>query len=534
VDALLAAVDCLRETVLAMKDGGGHDDRHIAASQARLQNLLPGQSRIEVFQAPVCEPTDEPESKDVEIGATWRIGFRRFPHLFKTGNDPLRLLRALAGAGTLAVSADISRLPAFGDLDPECCYLGWDLTLDTDIGRAAIGEVFEWVEGDCDLVITRSSEGLISEPVPPQVPEADCNENDAHTPGRAHIESPRSGSERRQPVSPGAEQSSIRVSIQKIDALINLVGELVITQSMLSQCGQDLSSQNLGRLRDGLAQLARNTRELQESVLGIRMVPISFSFNRFPRLVRDLGHKLRKNVELRVSGENTELDKTVMEKISDPLVHLIRNASFRSAEPWRRVKTGWDSLKAQALALRPGNSFERHTAILVDLQDLMAHVADTSGLILDSERESAHLVDIAVFRLPIVGERLGVLRGKAAGFAAKGSLTSEQKAELIGGLAVVRDALDAIDERLRLDREWYRGRRPDRRRPGRVGRQVPELHRVGGREGDPGARRSAHRGQAGAGLRRRERGHRGRVPAGRYRIGVSGSSPAAAGRAPGT
>lgn len=126
---------------------------------------------------------------------------------------------------------------------------------------------------------------------------------------------------------------------------------------------------------------------------------------------------------------------------------------FRSAEPWRRVKTGWDSLKAGALALRPEDSFERHTAILVDLQDLMAYIADTSGLILDSERESAHLVDIAVFRLPVVGERLGVLRGKVAGFTAKGSWTSDQKSELIGGLAVVRDALDAIDLRARLATE---------------------------------------------------------------------------------
>ncbi|MDQ3775168.1 MAG: hypothetical protein M3461_12845 [Pseudomonadota bacterium] len=160
---------------------------------------------------------------------------------------------------------------------------------------------------------------------------------------------------------------------------------------------------------------------------------------------------------------------------------------FRSAEPWRRVKTAWDNLKAQALALRPEDSFERHTAILADLQDLMAYIADTSGLILDSERESAHLVDIAVFRLPVVGERLGVLRGKATGFTAQriqisGSLTSEQKAELIGGLAVVRDALDAIDERLRPPTEGGIGAAGGiRRRPGRVGHQIPELHRIGGR-----------------------------------------------------
>jgi two-component system chemotaxis sensor kinase CheA len=378
VDALLAAVDCLRETVLAMKDGGGHDDRHIAASEAQLQSLLPGHSRIEILQAPVRKSIDEPEGKDVAIGAIWRIGFRPFLHLFKTGNDPLRLFRALAGAGKLVVSADISRLPAFGDLDPESCYLGWDLTLDSDVGREAIGEVFEWVEGDCNLVITPSSGGPLPEPVLPEVPEADHHKpvlDDPHPSGNAHGEPPGTGSERRQPQNPlqqsqGAEQSSIRVSIQKIDALINLVGELVITQSMLSQCGQDLSSQGAdnpigGRLRDGLAQLARNTRELQESVLGIRMVPISFSFNRFPRLVRDLGHKLCKNVELKVSGENTELDKTVMEKISDPLVHLIRNALDHGIEtPEERRAAGKPETGVLHL-----NAYHSGGRILIEIAD---------------------------------------------------------------------------------------------------------------------------------------------------------------------
>lgn len=374
VDALLAAVDCLRETVLAMKDGGGHDDRHIGASEAQLQSLLPARSKIEIFPAPVREPTDEPEGKSVTISATWRIGFRPFPHLFKTGNDPLRLLRALARVGKLAVSADISHLPAFGDLDPESCYLGWELTLDSDVGRETIGEVFEWVEGDCDLVITPSSGGPI--PLPesmPEVIEADHHEpvlDDPRPSGHAHSEPPRTDSERRQPVSPGAEASSIRVSIQKIDALINLVGELVITQSMLSQCGQDLSSQGAdnsigGRLRDGLAQLTRNTRELQESVLGIRMVPISFSFNRFPRLVRDLGHKLRKNVELRVSGENTELDKTVMEKIGDPLVHLIRNALDHGIEtPEERRAVGKPDTGVLHL-----NAYHSGGRILIEIAD---------------------------------------------------------------------------------------------------------------------------------------------------------------------
>src|SRR5690606_35407954 len=106
----------------------------------------------------------------------------------------------------------------------------------------------------------------------------------------------------------------------------NMVGELVITQSMLGQLGQDFDMSRLARLQEGLTQLEQNTRELQESVMKIRMMPISFAFSRLPRLVRDLGGQLGKQVNLVMLGENTELDKTVMEKIGDPLVHLVRNS----------------------------------------------------------------------------------------------------------------------------------------------------------------------------------------------------------------
>jgi two-component system chemotaxis sensor kinase CheA len=122
------------------------------------------------------------------------------------------------------------------------------------------------------------------------------------------------------------EAASIRVSIEKIDALINMVGELVITQSMLNELSDNFDMGRLPRLLDGLAQLGRNTRELQESVMRIRMIPISFAFNRFPRLVHDLSAKLGKKIELKMTGEQTELDKTVLEKIGDPLVHLVRNS----------------------------------------------------------------------------------------------------------------------------------------------------------------------------------------------------------------
>jgi len=137
------------------------------------------------------------------------------------------------------------------------------------------------------------------------------------------------------------EANSIRVGIDKIDNLINMVGELVITQSMLDQIGENLDNSHVTQLRDGLAQLERNTRELQESVMRIRMLPISFSFNRFGRLVHDLGTQLGKKVELKLSGEHTELDKTVLEKMSDPLVHLVRNALDHGIEtPEQRRAAG--------------------------------------------------------------------------------------------------------------------------------------------------------------------------------------------------
>lgn len=138
-----------------------------------------------------------------------------------------------------------------------------------------------------------------------------------------------------------AADSSIRVSIEKVDQLINLVGELVITQSMLLQTATQLQDSAPERLIHGLAQLERNTRDLQESVMSIRMMPISFVFSRFPRVVRDLSGKLGKQVEIKTTGETTELDKSLIERITDPLTHLIRNSLDHGIEtPEKRVAAG--------------------------------------------------------------------------------------------------------------------------------------------------------------------------------------------------
>jgi two-component system, chemotaxis family, sensor kinase CheA len=129
------------------------------------------------------------------------------------------------------------------------------------------------------------------------------------------------------------EAATLRVSVEKVDQLINLVGELVITQAMLAQNSQGLDPALYQQLASGLADLNRNTRDLQESVMSIRMIPMSMVFNRFPRMLRDLAAKLGKKVDFVTHGEATELDKGLVEKITDPLTHLVRNSCDHGIEP---------------------------------------------------------------------------------------------------------------------------------------------------------------------------------------------------------
>ena len=137
------------------------------------------------------------------------------------------------------------------------------------------------------------------------------------------------------------ESTSIRVDTNKVDLLVNMVGELVITQSMLSLIGQQVSGPISEKLQVALGELVRNTREIQDTVMSIRMLPISFVFNRFPRLVRDLSGKLGKQINLVIEGGNTEIDKGLIEKLSDPLTHLVRNSIDHGVEaPDKRIAAG--------------------------------------------------------------------------------------------------------------------------------------------------------------------------------------------------
>jgi two-component system, chemotaxis family, sensor kinase CheA len=325
-DLLLKSVDVMRGMLRSVQHKSPIDAQGVADLQFDLELAIAQKSQQP--QQPAAAPVAKKECTH-----RWRIHFRPYPQLFVHGNDPLRMLRELSELGDLMVVANTEQLPAVGDLDPEACYLSWDLTVDTEATRAVIDQVFDWAEGDCELRIHDENAPSVA------VAPAAADESKSQTTTLRAV--PTSSESAETPKQGLGDGSSIRVSTEKVDELMNTVGELVITQSMLTQLGAKLPGAIAEQLRAGLAQLERNVRELQESVMRVRMLPISFVFSRFPRMVRDLSQRLGKQVELKVTGDQTELDKTVLEKIGDPLVHLVRNSVDHGIEmPQARVAAG--------------------------------------------------------------------------------------------------------------------------------------------------------------------------------------------------
>ena len=339
VELLLRSVDCLRGMFARAQAGQPLAD---AASEALRHELA---AVVDRSLAPAAAPARR--SDDASTG--WAISFRPHKGMLAGGNDALRLLRELGELGELKAEAELDRLPGLAALDPSECHLGWRLELRGDVSRAAVKGVFDWVEDECDLTL---------EPLP----GAEVHHAPAAVAPAAAAAPIAAKAAAREAV---AAESSVRVGIDKIDSLINLVGELVITQSMLDTFREDFDASRLEMLQQGLAQLARHTRTLQESVMGIRMLPIASVFNRFPRMVRDLGQKLGKQVRLDLVGEQTELDKTVLEKIGDPLVHLVRNAIDHGLEtPDRRRAAGKGDIGTLRL-----EASHRNGSIVVEISD---------------------------------------------------------------------------------------------------------------------------------------------------------------------
>lgn len=331
VELLLAAVDCLRDMVQCSKDKKPIDSDLVAEVHQRLEQFIHDSSASSVSPEQVSTVVSAAESEDsLEAQAIWDISFYPHENMFYTGNDPFRLIRELECLGDLKITVNHDRLPEFSKMDVQNCYLGWDLELKGNVSLDQITEIFEWVEDDCALDICQRSESI---EVRSETSKESSQTEEVDRRSRSRRDDRRSFSNQ--------ESSSIRVGTDKVDSLVNLVGELVITQSILNRVCNDLGLENDEKLHECLDQLGRNTRDLQEQTMGIRMLPIDFAFQRLPRIVHDLSLSLGKKVELKFSGETTELDKTVLEKIGDPLMHLVRNALDHGIEsPEARVAAG--------------------------------------------------------------------------------------------------------------------------------------------------------------------------------------------------
>ncbi|KPH89418.1 chemotaxis protein [Pseudoalteromonas undina] len=358
INLLLKSVDCLRALLSSLKVQEEPDLAQADTLREQFEKLL---------GMPAGEEQGEETHHEQVIVNTYQIDFKPHFHLFKTGNEPLFMISELAELGELEVQAFTDAIPDIKELTSDECFLYWRFFLNTERDEQAIKEIFEWVEDDADIKVElcgglfndakAGSEEVINEPAVVEEAPKTAEQSKANK-AKAAANAPSAKA--------APESTSIRVGIDKVDSLINMVGELVITQAMLNQLSeQEMTATAVTSLQEGLAQLAHNTRDLQENVMRIRMLPINFVFSRFPRLVRDIAQKLNKEVELKLIGEQTELDKTVMEKISDPMVHLVRNSLDHGIETVeKRIAAGKDPVGKVTL-----NAFHQGGNIVIEIMD---------------------------------------------------------------------------------------------------------------------------------------------------------------------
>lgn len=359
IDTLLECVDCVRNMLETSRNKNPIDMERVESLSLRLEkfmsaNTLDPQAEVSVEEAAESvtqsEEDDGEQSSSASDKCCWNISFKPYNSIFKSSNDPYRFIRELNSLGEAKVSSDTTAVPALDEIDPELSYLVWHIELESNCVEADILEIFDWIEDECDLEITCVNAGAKDDVASQAIVESSEYERDpapildVQGESEDSIDATMSQSElvTRSLDEIGistTESSSIRVDINKIESLINLVGELVITQSALSQYSTELDDNS--RLKSGLQQLSANIQELQEQSMRIRMLPIDFVFQRLPRLIRDLSSTLNKQVQFELIGRHTEVDKTVLEKITDPLVHLVRNALDHGIEPpEERAKNG--------------------------------------------------------------------------------------------------------------------------------------------------------------------------------------------------
>lgn len=352
VDLTLSACDQIRKMV----DGEAMDKAKADEIIEAFREMLPhANAPDDIRQQPVSNKK-EPDACQKHV--TFRIRFRPAPGILATGTNPLLLLDELRELGECKIVAQTDALPQLTDLNPEFCYLYWDMILTTVQDANSVRDVFIFVEDECEINIELIDEGGTFEEEEDYkrlgeilIERGDLSSDDL---GRALGTQKKIGKilVETDTVGPGALESalmeqqhvtevrvkrkkealvsSIRVTSDKLDSLIDLVGELVIAQERLNQAALGRNDPELILIAE---EMERMTSELRDNTMSIRMLPIGTTFTKFKRLVRDLSDELNKEVIMTTAGGETELDKTVIEQLNDPLVHIIRNSIDHGIEP---------------------------------------------------------------------------------------------------------------------------------------------------------------------------------------------------------
>ncbi|MFP4372805.1 MAG: chemotaxis protein CheW [Spirochaetaceae bacterium] len=332
------------------------------------------------------------DTSELDHYVTYRVRFKPNGDIFRNGTRPLMLLRELAEFGDCTCVPYTDRIPDLAALDPESCYTQWDVVLTTKKPVSALRDVFIFVEDDCELSIhviddlseveeshKRLGEILSERGVVPRdaidraagkqkrlgevLVEDGVNQREIESALEEQQHVDRSRKKLRQELS----SSSIRVSSEKLDHLVDLVGEIVTAQARLSQTSTRLGDADLNSLAENFERL---TDELRDSTMSVRMLPIGTTFSKFRRLVRDLSQELGKEVEMQAHGGETELDKTVIERLNDPLVHIIRNA----------IDHGIETPEIREAAGKPRTGTVSLTAAHAGAEVLISVVDDGAGL----------------------------------------------------------------------------------------------------------------------------------------------------------
>ncbi len=370
VELLFSSLDIMQALIAAERDGSALPE-NLDAVLADLQKIhTPDKLRSDSPSSPATAAPSAPE-------AVFEIEFQPSPDFFRRGQDPLLLIRQLADVGYIQSSVLTGdQLPTLAELNPEECHIGWKLQLKTSAGRSAVEDVFAFVDEDSypkikqldngpdqlnsQTAITAPATAAPGQSADSAMPTSMATNSSTPSSSSAPTAAPEKKSPARATSSTDSE--TVRVDRHRLDELINQIGELVIGVSMVER---EVLAVNNGNESSAMMQLGKIVRDLQELSLSLRMVPIGATFQKMARVVHDISRKLGKQIDFVTEGDDTELDKSVVDKIGDPLIHMVRNAADHGIElPEARLKAG--KSPAGRVTLR---AFQQGGNIFIELTD---------------------------------------------------------------------------------------------------------------------------------------------------------------------